>query len=327
MDSRPKVSFVLPVLNGGSLLETCLRSIREQDYPKELVEIVVADGGSTDNTREVCRRFDCVLLDNPRVRAEYGHELAFERATGDVLFIFAADNSLPGKDWISRMVRPFVADSAVVGVYTQIEPAPWDNSFNRYYCLLHVEPFTWFVFGRTVQPKDYEKVYKVVERHEDYVVFDFPLARYPLIAWAQGFALRKGFNRRGETLGDDILPFIQMVEDKCKMAYVPAGVYHHHLAGFVQYCRKYRHRVRNSLYQTDIGFENRARYLSRSRRVRRYLWQVYGCSVVAPVLQGLWWAVRDREPCWLWHGPASVALSYVILYEVVAKGVGMLFRR
>lgn len=318
-DKFPRVTFILPVLNGGALLHNCLRSIRDQEYPQHLVEIVVADGGSHDNTRQVCESFGCVVIDNPRIRAEYGHELAFRRATGEIFFLFAADNSLPEKDWITRMVQPFMADESIAGVYTHIEPAPWDNSLNRYYCLMHVEPFSWFVFGDTANPRKFADEYSVREATSEFIVYEFSVSRYPLIAWAQGFALKAGFVRQRGTQGDDIMPFIQMVEEQCKLAYVAAGVYHHHLTGFWQYCCKYRDRVHNSLYQEDVGFINRQRYLSRVRALKCYLWELYGCSIIAPVLHSVWLAARGRDACWLWHGPASVALAYIIVYEVGVK--------
>jgi len=320
MDKIPAVSFILPVLNGGELLKICLKSVRDQDYPQDKIEILIADGGSTDNTRKTAEEYSCVVIDNPRIRAEYGHELAFEKAKGEILFIFAADNSLPVKNWISLMVKPFTEDKDIYGTYTHITPAAWDNSFNRYYCLLHVEPFTWFVFGNTVQPKLYHKEYRIKEQRSGYTVFDFPLKKYPLIAWAQGFGLKKNFKRHPDTFGDDILPFIQMVEDGYKTAYVPkAGIHHHHLRGFWHYLKKYQWRVRNSLYQTDIGFDNRAKYLSLSRKIKKYLWLIYSCTIIGPLLHAIVWALRDKEPCWLWHLPASVGLSYLIVYEVVRK--------
>src|SRR5207249_87291 len=84
----PRVSFAMPVLNAGALLEDALKTIRAQDYPD--VEIVVADGMSTDNTRAICRKYNCVIVDNLRVEAEIGVELARQRATGEFVFVMAA---------------------------------------------------------------------------------------------------------------------------------------------------------------------------------------------------------------------------------------------
>src|SRR5204863_2361791 len=81
----PRVSFTMPVLNAGAILEDALKTIRSQDYPD--VEIIVADGMSTDNTREICRRYDCIVIDNVRVEAEISVELARQKASGEFVFV------------------------------------------------------------------------------------------------------------------------------------------------------------------------------------------------------------------------------------------------
>lgn len=52
---QPSISVIIPTLNAAAVLEGCLRSIAVQDYPKDLVEIIVADGGSTDGTLEIAK--------------------------------------------------------------------------------------------------------------------------------------------------------------------------------------------------------------------------------------------------------------------------------
>ena len=62
----PAVSIILPVLNEEAQLERCLRAVAEQSYPS-IIEVVVADGGSTDGTRSVVSKFAKVrVVDNPR---------------------------------------------------------------------------------------------------------------------------------------------------------------------------------------------------------------------------------------------------------------------
>jgi putative glycosyltransferase (exosortase G-associated) len=46
----PQVSIVIPVKNGARTLEACIRSIAEQDYPPDALEIMVIDNGSTDDS-------------------------------------------------------------------------------------------------------------------------------------------------------------------------------------------------------------------------------------------------------------------------------------
>lgn len=41
------ISIVIPTLNSEKTLKDCLKSIAEQDYPHNHLEIIIADGGST----------------------------------------------------------------------------------------------------------------------------------------------------------------------------------------------------------------------------------------------------------------------------------------
>jgi cellulose synthase/poly-beta-1,6-N-acetylglucosamine synthase-like glycosyltransferase len=78
-DSRPSVTIAIPTKDDEGCVEVCLRSALSQDYPKDRIEIVVADGMSMDATREIVLRIAqedeadrgrIRLVDNPqRTRA------------------------------------------------------------------------------------------------------------------------------------------------------------------------------------------------------------------------------------------------------------------
>ena len=81
----PTVSIILPVLNEEAQLERCLRSVAEQSYPS-IIEVVVADGGSTDGTRSVVSKFAKVhVVDNPRHIRPAGLNTAIAAASGDII--------------------------------------------------------------------------------------------------------------------------------------------------------------------------------------------------------------------------------------------------
>jgi glycosyltransferase involved in cell wall biosynthesis len=52
----PSISIIIPVLNGERFLERTLNSVLNQHYPR--VEIIVMDGGSTDSTVDILRRYN-----------------------------------------------------------------------------------------------------------------------------------------------------------------------------------------------------------------------------------------------------------------------------
>ena len=319
----PTVTFAIPVLNEEAKIARCLESIRSLDYPQQKVEIIIADAGCIDRTIEIAQKYDCTIIDNPRKLAEPGLYLGHQLGKGEVKVFFAADNACPTPAWLKLMVAPFMSDESIMGAYTQIIPPPaesGDNAFNRYYSLLHVEPFSWFVYGDGVHPARFHRRYSLKERHDDYDVFRFAVDDHPLIAFAQGFCINAKFKRKEEYLWDDILPFLQMIEEGRKVAYVPdAGVYHFHLNGFRHYLKKYQWRIRNSLHKKKYGFDTRLQYLTLGKRLRKYLWLLYGTTVLGPLWHSLRWSVRDSDPVWFWHIPASVGLSWLIVYEVLRR--------
>jgi succinoglycan biosynthesis protein ExoA len=90
VDKLPFVTVAMPCLDEERYIEACLRSVLAQDYPADRLEIVVADGRSTDRTRAVVERVAAAdprvtLVDNPgRVQAAGMNEV-IRRARGDVV--------------------------------------------------------------------------------------------------------------------------------------------------------------------------------------------------------------------------------------------------
>ena len=67
----PFMSIVLPALNEEDYLERCIRSLLDDPYPRDRLEIFVVDGGSTDRTvaiaHELAREFGFIrIVHNPR---------------------------------------------------------------------------------------------------------------------------------------------------------------------------------------------------------------------------------------------------------------------
>ena len=109
----PTVSIILPVLNEEAQLERCLRAVAEQSYPS-IIEVVVADGGSTDGTRSVVSKFAKVrVVDNPRRIRPAGLNAAIAAASGDIIVRVDARTAL-APDYVERCVSALERSGAAI---------------------------------------------------------------------------------------------------------------------------------------------------------------------------------------------------------------------
>jgi glycosyltransferase involved in cell wall biosynthesis len=93
----PLVSIVTPSLNMGAFLEETIRSVIEQEYPN--VEYVVMDGGSTDNSLDILKRYEGRLryVSRPDKGQADAVNRGFQLTRGSIFaFLNADDTYLPG---------------------------------------------------------------------------------------------------------------------------------------------------------------------------------------------------------------------------------------
>ena len=89
-DPRTLVSVVIPMRNEAEWLDRCLETVAAQDYPADLIELIVVDGMSDDGTYErLCERAQTEprlrVLRNPDLIVPTGLNLAIRAARGDVI--------------------------------------------------------------------------------------------------------------------------------------------------------------------------------------------------------------------------------------------------
>lgn len=90
MTTQPRVTIAMPAYNEEKYIEACIASVQAQDYPADKIEILVADGRSTDRTRDILRRLGAVdprirIIDNPERLQAAGLGEMVKQATGEVI--------------------------------------------------------------------------------------------------------------------------------------------------------------------------------------------------------------------------------------------------
>lgn len=97
MPDLPPVTIVTPSFNQGLFIEHTIQSVLSQDYPD--IEYLVIDGGSTDETLQVLRRYEDRLSWTSEPDRGQSHALnkGFQRAKGEILaWLNSDDVYLPG---------------------------------------------------------------------------------------------------------------------------------------------------------------------------------------------------------------------------------------
>jgi glycosyltransferase involved in cell wall biosynthesis len=319
----PPVTFIIPTLDAITHLPRLIGSIRSQNYPRNCIEIIVSDGGSKDGTVAYCRKQHIRVIYNPLVLHEPGKTLAAKSAHGKIIFYTDADNYLASDDWIGKMIRPFLDHPDVVGFLPQTRPPPDSSSLNRYLGYLYTDPFSWFVYQNGANPLDYKKIFRpVAEKPSEYIIYKFSISNLPLFGLSQGTGVVRRFKRSADSSADDILAGIAVINHGGLIAHIPdASLYHYHVDGISRFISKYTWRVRNNLVQKIklMGFVHRKNLLSPAQIARSYLFIPYAITVILPLYDSIRLSLKYRDSVMLWHLPATLILSLIMVKELTQK--------
>lgn len=143
--SRPRITIITPSFNQARFIERTVRSIVEQAGEFDL-EYLVLDGGSTDGTQEILRRYEDLLTwvstpDNGQVDAINN---GLRAATGDIVgWVNSDDVLMPGA--LARVAFAFAAHPEVEWVHGRCEIIdirdrpirPWISAYKDYRARRH----------------------------------------------------------------------------------------------------------------------------------------------------------------------------------------------
>ena len=89
----PRISIVTPSYNQGQFIEQTIRSVLLQSYPN--LEYIIIDGGSTDNTVEVIKKYEQYItywVSEPDEGQSHAINKGFERCTGEIMAWLNSDD-------------------------------------------------------------------------------------------------------------------------------------------------------------------------------------------------------------------------------------------
>jgi mycofactocin glycosyltransferase len=111
LSDYPSVTVIIPVRNRPEDISECLTSLIKLDYPEEIIEIIVVDDASDDNTPQVISGFPVKLIKNPvRSQASFSRNLAAKEARGDIIAFIDSD-CVAHPLWLKELVPAFMDET------------------------------------------------------------------------------------------------------------------------------------------------------------------------------------------------------------------------
>lgn len=327
----PSISIVIATYNSTRTIERCLKSIQGQVYPKHKIEIIVADGGSTDKTVEIAKQFGAkvIAIDPAKQNAEYNKSIGIKNAKNELLAMIDHDNILPHPQWLSKMVRPFVEHAEIVGVETlRYAYDPREGVLDRYFALFGTgDPFVWYL-GRA------DRLSYMFDRYNlageivfdgDYYIVRFAIDRIPTIG-ANGFIVRRAILMKyaqatpGKYFDMDVnVDLITKGFDT--YAFVDDAILHLTGYGNIWSYLKRRMLFMNQYHMGEKSLER--------KRVRRYeiftkkeLWHLvlaifYCVTLVVPFYDSCRGFLKIRDKAWFLHPLMGVGFVFIYSWVII----------
>ncbi len=307
------------------VIDDYFEAILMQTYPHDKLEILIADGGSTDGTLERLEEYNNKLditikvYENPLRTAEAGKAVAVRKSEADVVLLLDSDNILPDPDWIERMMKPFEDPQIVATEPISFTYRKQDSLVNRYSALLGMgDPLCLFI-------GNYDRYSCVSGKwtaipHEEVDKGDYLSIRFfdaiPTIG-ANGFFMRTrelNDNFEGDYLFDiDVLWKLFQKDPSLRVAKVKTGIVHLYCPDMKTFFRKQKRRINDFLFFSDS-------------KGREYPWTSFGkgkiilfilcCITIVPLLvqSVIGFARKPDIRVWLFHIVAC--WSTLIVYGI-----------
>jgi len=108
----PGVTVIVPVYNDEHRIGLLMESLLQQEYPSDLVEIIIVDNLSTDRTSECVRRYPVTLLEESTVRSSYAARNKGIRHAKHGILAFIDSDCIAALDWLREGVWTLLEQNA-----------------------------------------------------------------------------------------------------------------------------------------------------------------------------------------------------------------------
>lgn len=319
----PKISYCVFTYNEEKNIEECLRSIFDQNYPKDKLEVIVVDDESTDRTIELAKKFPVKILYSGKREGDLSATIGFHNATGEFFNAIGADMRLRGKDWFLKMIKPLIENKEIPLSVTRYYSHPGESLITKYLSLDSLQRDLAYQFFST----DMESI--ISKKEDGYYLCNYVKEKIPPNTHG---LYRVGVMREiidKEKIWYDMGNLVSLVKKGyTKFAYVPdAGFYHFHADSLNQLISK---RIRN-IERSYLRYLNKSSHfkwfdLSSPRDILKLILLIISANLFFPIfLISLYKMIKYKNWLYLLEAPVTLLLVDSILFTFLKNYKGRRF--
>ena len=336
--SLPTISVVTPSFNAGKILDKCLRVVREQNYPQEKIEIILGDGGSTDNTFEIARKYNARVVHIPtkKQHAEYNRGVAYNKAKGEFALILDSDNILPDRNWLRRMVDPLIKNPEMVATNTcYYHYSKKYDLMDRYFALFGTsEPLPYYLH-KTDRMSQVSKTWALTGKAVDkgdyfYVRFSKDPRKFPSIGTNGCLMRRRLVNKYADTRPEHHYP-IDVMFDVVKQGhnifgFVKISIIHlTHSRGFWKFMKRRKEFV--EMYHFEDTKKRRWSVVLPGDERGVFLFVFYSLTLVKPFFDAFKGFQKIPDIAWFVHPVMCLGTTFIYGFVTIKYKVAGFFQR
>lgn len=180
MKNLPSISIVTPTLNSDiPTFRRMLEEVKNQTYPKRLIEHIVMDAGSDNGALELAKKMGCkvTIKTDLKVQEQVRASLGIKKSKGDLVLMLQTDNIMTSKDWLKELVQPFLENKEVFCTYSAYNNYEKNMKIvTRYSALIGANDPTIYYLNKADKLTMIQKYYnkgEIIKETERYYVVKF----------------------------------------------------------------------------------------------------------------------------------------------------------
>ena len=329
-------SIITSTYNSEKTIQKYFDSILRQDFDMSKIEILIIDGGSTDETLNITiknlGKVDIKIINNTHRLPEYAKTIGVNQASGKYCVFQDSDEVLVNKNSLALRLEVFNSNSKVKTLtLSELNNPKGYSLWGDYYNSIG-DPFSGFMFSPSFSYYEkYKNIYnckEVLGQVGEYLVCNTKGQALPLLDGVQTFDknfLLEAFNKKILEV-EDIVKISEMLISATENFAVLKDnpVDHYSASSFAQIKSKIYFRIINNIFlDKSAGFSNREGSMKWTQKIKKALFLPYAFFIIPALIDGIKWAIFRKNIAYLIHPILSFYTAYSICYNMFLKKMGI----